>query len=357
MNNPLKVNLPFNAYEILIGQNWINALPEYLSSLNKASTSILISDNNVFPLYGEKVLQILHAAGFQVKFAIIEAGEENKNLATLEFLYNKMLDYGLDRNSSVIALGGGIVGDVAGFAAATYMRGISCLQIPTTLLAQVDSSIGGKTGVNLTKGKNLVGAFHQPKLVFIDIDFLKTLPKKEFLTGLAEIIKYGIIWDNDLFTYLETHQEQILANHSPALMHIIKHCCAIKAEIVSNDEKEAGLRALLNLGHTFGHAFETLTNYSQFTHGEAVAIGTVYAARLANHLGYLPSNDKDRILKLISSFGLPTDYGTLNKNAILQQMYKDKKSSGGKLKLILPEAIGKSDIFSNIDETAILKIL
>ncbi|MDD4172417.1 MAG: 3-dehydroquinate synthase, partial [Syntrophomonas sp.] len=255
------------------------------------------------------------------------------------------------------ALGGGIVGDIAGFVAATYMRGITYVQIPTTLLAQVDSSVGGKTGVNLPQGKNLVGAFYQPALVFIDVAFINTLPEREYLTGLAEVIKYGIIWDLEFFNYLENNLTRIMSRNSECLMHIVSRCCSIKAEIVAQDETESGLRALLNLGHTFGHAFENLTNYEQFTHGEAVGIGIIYAARLAHNLGLLPQPDEDRIENLIVRAGLPVSYGNLNGADIIAQMHKDKKNIGGRMQLILPTGLGISQIFNDVSEAQIATVL
>jgi 3-dehydroquinate synthase len=237
------------------------------------------------------------------------------------------------------------------------MRGIAYIQIPTTLLSQVDSSVGGKTGVNLPQGKNLVGAFYQPGLVFVDVAFIKTLPEREYLTGLAEVIKYGIIRDQDFFKYLETHMEKVKARDSECLIHIIHRCCAIKAEIVAQDETENGLRALLNLGHTFGHAFEALTNYQQFTHGEAVAIGTICAARLACRLSLLNRQDLDRIENLLKGYGLPAVFGNLNSAAIITQMHKDKKNIGGKMQIILPTAIGNSQIFKNLNETDVVAVL
>jgi 3-dehydroquinate synthase len=317
----------------------------------------MITDEIVSDLYGSRVLNILRGAGFKAEPAVIPGGEGCKNLTTVAWLYEQMVAMGLDRKSTVLALGGGIVGDIAGFAAATYMRGIGYIQIPTTVLAQVDSSVGGKTGVNLPQGKNLVGAFYQPGLVFVDVAFIETLPEREYLTGLAEIIKYGIIWDQDLFNYLEEYRDRIKSRDRECLMHITSRCCSIKAEIVAQDENESGLRALLNLGHTFGHAFEALTNYQKFTHGEAVAVGIIYAARLAHHLHIIPIVDLKRITNLILFYGLPVSFGNLNSQDVVVQMRKDKKNVGGIIQLILPTAIGKSDIFDNVSEANVAMIL
>lgn len=353
----MRVELGQRSYDICIGENWLPQLGEFLPFISRTSPTIMITDKNVFHLAGQQVLQVLRLAGFRVEPAIIAGGEDYKNLATATLLYEQMVSAGLDRKSTVFALGGGIVGDIAGFVAATYMRGIASVQIPTTLLAQVDSSVGGKTGVNLPLGKNLVGAFHQPKLVFVDVAFLSTLPEREYLTGLAEVIKYGIIWDLDLFDYLEEHQRQIQARDTQCLRHIIACCCSIKAQIVAQDETESGLRALLNLGHTFGHAFEALTHYQRYTHGEAVAIGIICAARLAHNLGLLPHPALERITNLIQSYGLPIAYGHLDSQAIIAQMHKDKKYIGGRMVLVLPVAIGQSQTFNNVTEAQVAEVL
>ncbi|WP_066632999.1 3-dehydroquinate synthase [Desulfolucanica intricata] len=357
MYKTVHVELGERGYDIHIGENRLAQLSELLRNIPKNSKVILVTDQNVFNLAGEKVLGILQDAGFQVVPAVIPGGEGCKNLNTIAWLYDQMINYGLDRKSTVLALGGGIVGDIAGFAASTYMRGIGYIQIPTTLLAQVDSSVGGKTGVNLPQGKNLVGAFYQPGLVLADVAFINSLPEKEYLTGLAEVIKYGIIGDSELFSYLEDNLEQIKARESKCLIDIVERCCTIKAEIVGKDEKESGLRALLNLGHTFGHAFEALTGYEKFTHGEAVAVGMIYAAGLASGLGLLSDHEFNRIINLIKSFNLPASYGELSTQAIIGQMYRDKKSVGGKLQLILPTGIGKSKIVSNVTDEQIKNVL
>jgi len=353
----VRVELGNRSYDICIGENWLPQLAEMLDFVPRTSRMIVITDENVNRLAGDRVLEVLRQAGFQVDKAVIPGGEGCKNLTTAASLYEQMVALGLDRKSTVMALGGGIVGDVAGFVAATYMRGIAYIQIPTTLLAQVDSSVGGKTGVNLPHGKNLVGSFCQPGLVFVDVAFIKTLPEREYLTGLAEVIKYGIIRDQNFFEYLENHLERIKARDSQCLMHIILRCCAIKADIVAQDETENGLRALLNLGHTFGHAFEALTNYQQFTHGEAVAIGTICAARLACRLNLLCRSDADRIENILKGYGLPADFGNLDSSKIIAQMHKDKKNIGGKMPIVLPTSIGTSQIFNNLSEMDMAAVL
>jgi 3-dehydroquinate synthase len=351
------VDLGEKSYDIHIGEKCLGHLPELLTGVAVDSVSLLISDELVFSLYGEEVLGILRGAGYNVEAAVIKGGESCKSMTTLEWLYEQMITHGLDRSSTVFALGGGVVGDLAGFAAASFMRGIGYIQIPTSLLAQVDSSVGGKTGVNLPLGKNLVGAFYQPGLVLADVNLLNTLAEKEYKTGLAEVIKYGVIWDGAFFDFLETNAEKIKDRNMECLTHIVQRCCEIKAEIVSQDEKEAGLRALLNLGHTFGHAFETLTAYAKFTHGEAVAIGTVCAARLAEKQGMMSAPDAGRIIDLINDYGLPVDYGDLVADDIIERMRMDKKSTAGKIKLVLPVGIGKSEITASITDEQIRSVL
>ncbi len=353
----MRVELGDRSYEIHIGSKWLDQLIPCLDFIPRTYKLMIISDVNVANLASDRVLGLLRTAGFQVEMAVFPGGEEHKNLSTIMSLSEKMVEAGLDRKSTVIALGGGIVGDVAGFAASIYMRGISYVQIPTTLLAQVDSSVGGKTGVNLPQGKNLIGTFYQPALVFIDVDFVDSLPVREYLTGLAEVLKYGIIWDQDFFVYLEQNIDRIGLRDKECLQHMVSRCCQIKADIVAQDEKENGVRALLNLGHTFGHAFEALTDYRLYNHGEAVAIGIVCASRLSNQIGILPRQDMERIHSLIAHLGLPVSYSNLNQKEIIQQMYKDKKTVGGKLQLVLPTGLGRSQIFSDISETQIVKVL
>lgn len=357
MTRIVKVDLGDQSYDIHIGNNCLTSLAESAAGIPRSSRCILVSDELVFSLYGNTVLDILRSTGLRVENAVIKGGEACKNLATLGWLYEQMIEKGMDRKSTVLALGGGVVGDLAGFAAASFMRGIGYIQIPTSLLAQVDSSVGGKTGVNLPLGKNLVGAFYQPDLVFADVNLLHTLEEKEYQTGLAEVIKYGIIWDIDFFNYLEGNVEPIKARDMDCLIHIVSRCCEIKAEIVAQDEKENGLRALLNLGHTFGHAFEALTNYGKFTHGQAVAIGMVYAARLAASLGMMTEQEAKRVTDLIENYGLPINYGDLNPRAIVERMYLDKKSIGGKIRMVLPEGIGRSRIVSGVTDAQLEQIL
>ena len=353
----MRVELGDRSYEIHIGNDWLPQLMPWLDFIPRTSVVMIITDANVAEIAGGRVLELVRSSGFKVELAVFPGGEDHKNLATIGALTERMAKIGLDRLSTVIALGGGIPGDVAGLAASVYMRGIRYIQVPTTLLAQVDSSVGGKTGVNLPQGKNLVGTFHQPSLVFIDVSFIKTLPEREYLTGLAEVIKYGIIWDTSFFGFLEQNQTAIRRRDPECLQQMVHRCCAIKADIVAQDETERGIRALLNLGHTFGHALEALTGYRRYNHGEAVAIGIVLAARLAAESGRLSPGDHDRIKSLIFSLGLPTTYERLASDDIITQMRRDKKSVGGRLQLVLPTRIGSSQLFNDISEHQIAQVL
>ncbi|MDP3259447.1 MAG: 3-dehydroquinate synthase, partial [Thermodesulfovibrionales bacterium] len=277
----IRVKLGERSYDICIGSNILGKIGPKLKSFNSSPKTAIISNPTVYRLYGKKVLNSIKSSGFDVIPVIIPDGEKYKDISIVQKIYGELLRHRLDRKSTLIALGGGVIGDITGFVASTYMRGIDYIQIPTTLLAQVDSSVGGKTGVNHKLGKNMIGTFYQPKLIWIDIDILKTLPQKEFFAGLAEVIKYGVIWDAKLFAFLENNRDKIVRLDRKALIHIIKCSCQIKAEVVSKDEREAGLRAILNYGHTIGHAIETATGYKKYLHGEALAIGMHTEARLA----------------------------------------------------------------------------
>jgi 3-dehydroquinate synthase len=273
----------------------------------------------------------------------VPAGEKSKRISTVENCYDQLAAHRLERKSFVVALGGGVVGDLAGFVAATYLRGIDFVQVPTTLLAQVDSSVGGKTGVNLKAGKNLVGAFYQPRLVLCDLDTLKTLPEREFRAGQAEVIKYGIIYDAKLFAQLERDLPKILKRDAKTLSGIIARCCEIKAEVVSQDETESSLRAILNFGHTIGHAIENISGYGKFLHGEAISIGQVAASKLSQRILGLPEREVERIENLFTRAGLPTQIklNSVQRKKLFTAMKLDKKVSGGEIKFVLAEKIGK----------------
>jgi len=338
----IRVELGERSYNIIIGSGVLDDIGGNLKSFGLSPKAAIVSNPTVFSLYGKRVSESIRKAGFDLIEVIIPDGEEYKDLVWLQHIYNDLLAHKLDRASALIALGGGVIGDITGFAASTYMRGISYIQVPTTLLAQVDSSVGGKTGVNHKLGKNMIGTFWQPRLVWIDVETLKTLPKRQLLAGMAEVIKYGVIYDADLFRFLKAKKDEILALDYGALSHIIKRSCEIKADVVSQDEREAGLRAILNYGHTIGHAIETATGYTRFLHGEAVAIGMNMEAKLAYKIGLLDKKQAAEIRTLIDSYGLPFKVpADIDVNYMLSSMQLDKKAVAGELKFILPEKIGK----------------
>lgn len=340
----ITVKLPQDAYEIAIAPNSLGQLGEQMQQLKIGKKVVVVSNPEIFGHYGQICLQSLEAAGFETSSHLISAGEESKHLQSIQHLYDTALENHLERSSTLVALGGGVIGDMTGFAAATWLRGINFVQVPTSLLAIVDASVGGKTGVNHPRGKNLIGAFYQPKLVAIDPTLLKTLPPREFRAGMAEVIKYGIIWDQDLFTKLEHHPRlDCLENVGEQLLEtIITRSCQAKADVVSQDEKESGIRAILNYGHTIGHAVESLTNYQQFVHGEAVAIGMVAAGKIAVKMGLWTAEAAQRQDALIAKTGLPTAIPQeISLAEILSSIQSDKKVKAGKVRFILPTAIGQ----------------
>lgn len=353
----VRVELGERSYDICIGNNMLEHIGPKLKSFKTSPKTAIISNPTVYKLYGKAVLKSIKASGFDVIPVIIPDGEKYKDISIVQNIYGELLKHRLDRASALIALGGGVIGDIAGFAASTYMRGISYIQVPTTLLAQVDSSVGGKTGVNHKLGKNMIGTFYQPRLVWIDVDTLKTLPRRELLAGLAEVIKYGVIWDKELFESLELNKDKILNLDRSALVHIIKRSCEIKAEVVSKDERESGLRAILNYGHTIGHAIETVTEYKRYLHGEAVAIGMCLEAKLSNMLNFTDTTQVLRIKALIDLYGLPSEtQADLDINNILSSIQLDKKAIAGELRFILPEKIGRVKIYKGVTERAIRKV-
>lgn len=354
----VSVELGERSYTIFIDSGILPELGERLGRFEFSTSLAIISNPTVFSLYGGVLTDSLERSGFSVSTITIPDGEEYKDLLWAYSVYSELLRQRLDRKSALVALGGGVIGDMAGFIASTYMRGISFVQVPTTLLAQVDSSVGGKTGVNHPLGKNMIGTFYQPRLVWTDVSTLKTLPEREVLAGIAEIIKYGVIWDAGLFKFLEDNRDTILNLDSGALKFIIKRSCEIKAEIVSKDETETGLRAILNYGHTIGHALETATGYTEYLHGEAVAAGMVLEARLAVLLGLLDHRDAERIISLIASYGLPVEMPSgLDNSRILSSMQLDKKTIEGRLKFILPEKIGSVVIRDVTDAAKIAEVI
>ena len=334
------VALGDRSYRILIGSNSLSCLGETLRGLNLGKRVALITNPTVGKLYLQNIRVSLETAGFTVNAIEIPDGEEFKNLDTLASIYAGLVAAGLDRGSFIVALGGGVVGDVAGFAAASYLRGIPFVQVPTTLLAQVDSSVGGKTGVNLPLGKNLVGAFYQPSLVMIDVETLSTLPEREYVGGLAEVVKYGIVLDKELFGFVEENVSQVLQRDAGVLATIVSRCCRIKANVVSQDERESGLRAVLNYGHTLGHAVETLTGYLRYTHGEAVAIGMVAAASYSQRCGLAEPGETLRVRKLIESLGLPTEPPRFSADEYVSAILRDKKVRDGGITFVCNRDIG-----------------
>ena len=354
----VRVELGERSYDICIGKNILRDIGGNLKSLGLSPRIAIVSNPTVYPLYGQVVAKSLKKAGFDVLIVTIPDGEEYKDLLWVEHIYNMLLKAKLDRSSALVALGGGVIGDITGFAASTYMRGISCIQVPTTLLAQVDSSVGGKTGVNHRLGKNMIGTFSQPGLVWTDAATLKTLPGREFIAGLAEVIKYGVIWDGKLFDFLEDGKKKILNLDNKSIMHIIKRSCEIKAEVVSEDERESGLRSILNFGHTIGHAIETATGYKRYLHGEAVSIGMCLEAELSGKLKFIGSDKIRRIKSLIESYSLPSEMpADVDIKHILSSMELDKKAVAGELKFILPEKIGKVNIYKGVSDKVIRGLL
>ena len=349
------VGLENAAYPIFIGQGTLTDLGEALTEITFPRKVVIISNELVFSLYGESVQTNIVEAGFEVSEILIGDGEKYKTLATLSTVYDQLVEKGIDRSCGIIALGGGVVGDLAGYAAASYMRGIACVQLPTTLLAQVDSSVGGKTAVNHPHGKNIIGAFYQPKLVCIDVNVLSSLAEREYLAGLSEVVKYGVIRDADFFNWLVEHDEALLNRDPEALKYAIMTSCQIKANIVEIDEKEAGIRAILNFGHTFGHAVETLTCYKRFLHGEAVSIGMIVAAKIAEQKGLCTTQDVSAVISLLQRFKLPIIPPSFPIEEYIAAMMHDKKVKDGILRMILNRGIGQCEVVDVADPISILK--
>ena len=355
----IDVNLPQQSYKIAIESEGLDRLGKWMKDL-RLGKKVMVVTNPVLKHYKEQAIASLQLAGFEVSSCEIPSGEEYKTLASIEKICDAALENSLERSSTLVALGGGVIGDMTGFAAATWLRGINFVQVPTTLLAMVDASIGGKTGVNHPQGKNLIGAFYQPRLVLIDPQVLNTLPVREFRAGMAEVIKYGIIWDADLFTKMEhsDHLEEMQYLKPELLQAILSRSCQAKADVVSQDEREANLRAILNYGHTIGHAVESLTRYRSVNHGEAVAIGMVAAGKLATALGFWQQEDAQRQDALIQKAGLPTQLPAgLDNHKIIEALQADKKVKDGKVRFILPTEIGAVKITDSVPSETILQVL
>ena len=337
----VQVELRERSYTIHIDHGCLDQLGQSLEGFGFSSKAALITNPTVDALYGDRARKSLQEAGFDVITAVMQDGEEYKNLDTVSSLWDQLLSHQLDRKSPVVALGGGVAGDVAGFVAATYMRGIPFIQVPTTLLAQVDSSVGGKVGIDHAEGKNLIGAFYQPRLVWIDSATLDTLDEREIRCGLAEVVKYGVIADADFFAYLEEKIEDILELKPEAMNQVIQRCCQIKADVVSRDEQEGGLRAILNFGHTIGHAFEALGGYRGLKHGEGVSIGMLSETLLAVEMDLAGRECLERQEKLLQRIGLPVKAPRMDTGRLIQLMTMDKKARQGKIHIILPKKIGE----------------
>ena len=344
----LTVELANRSYPIHIGRNLISNADLILPHLKRKHVAI-VTNTTVAPLYLNQLSHALQSAGVAVIPIILPDGEAYKNSATLNLIYDALLQNRCERSTTLIALGGGVIGDLTGYAAATYLRGVPFIQIPTTLLSQVDSSVGGKTGINHSLGKNMIGAFYQPQLVLADIDTLKTLPQREFSAGMAEVIKYGLIRDAEFFNWLEAHIEKLMTLDEAAISEAIYRSCQNKAVVVARDEHENGERALLNLGHTFGHAIENALGYGVCLHGEAVAAGTMLAADLSKRMGWLTSGEVARMRTLFNKAQLPLDAPKLGVEKYLDLMQLDKKVADGQIRLVLQQGIGKSVITSDYD--------
>ncbi|MGF1642421.1 MAG: 3-dehydroquinate synthase [Thiotrichales bacterium] len=352
----LRVELGTRSYPIYIGAGLLDR-SDLMTAHLRGGSAMVVSNSTVAPLYLDRIRPALQARGKYAE-SILPDGEIYKNLETLNQIYTDLLSNRFDRRATLIALGGGVVGDMAGFAAATYQRGVDFIQVPTTLLAQVDSSVGGKTGVNHALGKNMIGAFHQPRCVVIDTDTLDTLPSRELSAGLAEVIKYGLIVDREFFVWLEHNMDALLARDPVALTYAIRRSCELKAEVVASDECEQGRRALLNLGHTFGHAIETGSGYGNWLHGEAVGCGMVLAAELSARLGWISDADVQRGTRLIERAGLPTQPpSAMSAERFLNLMAVDKKVLDGQLRLVLLQAIGQATISAEASVTQIAAVL
>ena len=355
------LNLPDHQYEVRIQPGALTLLGDWLVELNlhQHHGCALLVDPQLPEQYITQAKASITAAGMDIAFGQVGVGEKEKSLDTVRRLYDVMLDARLERKSPAIALGGGITGDTVGFVAASYLRGVPFVQCPTTLLAMVDASVGGKTGVNVPQGKNLIGAFHQPHLVVIDTDTLKTLPQRELKCGLAECVKHGVIRDASLFEWIETHLDAILALDTDTLVELVRWNVAIKARVVEADEKEAGVRAHLNLGHTFAHAIEATAGYGaqgeSYHHGEAVSLGTIAATQLASRAGRCGPDLLDRLTKLLDRIGLPTRSDHLAPDdALLASMRHDKKVDAGRIRLVLPDRLGAVSVVDDTPESAIL---
>jgi len=357
VSDRLNVGLADRSYQIVIGHDCLVTLAAELDRIAFPRKLAVVTNSTVGPLYLDKVVDLLSGAGYSVASVTIPDGEEFKTLSVMESVITELIEAGCDRSSGLIALGGGVVGDLAGYAAASYLRGIPFVQIPTTLLAQVDSSVGGKTGVNHKLGKNLIGAFYQPRLVLIDVAVLMTLDDRDLRAGLAEVVKYGVIHDETFLDWLASSVTELLHRDAAVLIRAIKKSCQIKANIVENDEKESSLRAILNYGHTFGHAIEQLAGYGRFRHGEAVSVGMLVAAEIARQKGFCSQDDVQRLRSLLLSFQLPVEIPEFPLQDYLAAMGRDKKVQQGRLRMVLNRGLGQCMIEEIDDPEALFASL
>lgn len=353
----VRVELGPRAYDIHITSGDRRGLGPFARGRLRGELAFIVGDEHV-GAHADAAEDALSAAGFRVAQAVLPAGERQKSIGMAAYLYDKLVYLGADRHTLLVAVGGGVIGDLAGFVAATYARGIPLLMVPTTLLAMVDSSVGGKVGVNHPKAKNLIGAFHQPVGVWIDTATLATLPDREYRSGLAEVVKYGVVFDPELFAYLEDNAAAVLAREPVVVRHLIARSCRHKADVVAKDEREeTGLRAILNYGHTFAHAFETVGGYGAWRHGEAVAAGMICASRLAERRGLVGPDVTERQRKLLTVFGLPTQPEGWPADDLLATMRGDKKAVSGQLRFVLPRRLGAADLFDDVPDADVRAVL
>jgi 3-dehydroquinate synthase len=354
----VRVNLAARSYEIVIGAGSLNRAGQFITDRIAASRAAVVTDVRVETPHAAAVAQSLADAGVVVDLLVVEEGETSKSIAVAEMLWHKLLALGADRKTVIVAVGGGVVGDLAGFVAATYARGLPFVQVPTTLLAQVDSSVGGKTGVNLPGAKNMVGAFWQPRGVLIDVQTLKTQRERDYRAGLAEVVKYGVILDADFFATLEKEVPALLGRRHRTLSSVVARCCQLKAQVVEADEREeTGLRAVLNYGHTFCHALEAVAGYGELLHGEGVSIGMMCAARLAQRLARVDEAFVTRQRALLLALGLPVVLPKVDREALLRAMSHDKKTEHGHLRFVLPTRLGHVELVSDVDSDEVRAVL
>ena len=363
-HNKLRISLKENSYDIIIEHGLLSELGTLISKKFGKPKTFIVTDSNIAVHWLKQTIESLSAQGMSPKVLEVPVGESTKSFINLEKIIDQLLESKVDRDSVLIALGGGVIGDLAGFAGAVTLRGIKVIQVPTTLLSQVDSSVGGKTGVNVRQGKNLVGSFHQPSLVAIDTQVLQTLPSRQLFVGYAEVLKYGLIKDRSFFDWLELNGKKVLEGDKLAQQFAIFTSCRIKAEIVEADEKEQNLRAILNFGHTFGHALEAEAGYDgNLLHGEAVSIGMVLAIELSKSLGYLSGQDAGRAVEYIRSIGLPTNINSIegstswHPDGIIQHMQHDKKVSNGQLRFVLIKGIGEAYLTADVERNDIYSVI